>query len=163
MVGTKKRNTGGQFAKAVASIPPFTLLFLPSSFIRSGLLCSFSCTFLCSPSEPFSPVLICYPTLTRLLPVFYPLCPHKLSVAPPLFPSFCISVLISLVPYQNSLETVQDDSGEWRDFQGFKVFVLAIINCTGCNYHKHSGSMGKTGSGASGIKITYSAWVIWIF
>lgn len=96
----------GQFANALANIPLFTLLFLPSSFIRSGLLCSFSHTFLHSPSEPFSPALICYPSLTRLLPVFYPLCPHNLSVAPPLFPSFCISVLISLVPLQNSLETV---------------------------------------------------------
>ncbi len=42
---------------------------------------------------------------------------------------------------------MQDDSGKWRDnpkdFQGFKVFVLAIINCTGCNYHKHTGSENR--------------------
>ncbi len=147
MVGTKKEEYGGPVCECIGWHTPFTLLFLPASFIRSGLLCSFSHTFLRSPSEPFSPVLICCPSLTRLLPVFYPLCPHNLSVAPPLFPSFCIGVFISLVPRQNSQETVQDDSGKWRDnpkdFQGFKVFVLAIINCTGCNYHKHTGSENR--------------------
>lgn len=106
MMGTKKEEYGGPVCECIGWLTPFTLLFLPASFICSGLLCSFSHTFLHSHSEPFSPVLICCPSLTRLLPVFYPLCPHNLSVAPPLFPSFCIGILISLVPCQNSLETV---------------------------------------------------------
>ncbi len=133
MVGTKKRGIRGASLWMYWLTYPIHPPFLPASFIRSGLLCSFSHTFLRSPSQPFSPVLICCPSLTRLLPVFYPLCPHNLSVAPPLFPSFCIGVLISLVPRQNSLETVcrmtaRNGGIIQRIFKGLKcLFWLLLI------------------------------------
>lgn len=157
MVRTKKRGIRGAslwiYWLTYPIHPPFSTRFLHP--LRT-ILCSFSHTFLHSPSEPFSPVLICYPSLTRLLPVFYPLCPHNLSVAPPLFPSFCIGVLISLVPRQNSLETVcrmtvGNGGIIQRIFKDLKcLFWLLLMAQDAITINIQA---AKTGSGASGIKI----------
>ncbi len=90
----------------LADIPHSPSFFYPLPSSAQDYCVPSLTLFFGSPSQPFSPVLICCPSVTRLLPVFYPLCPHNLSVAPPLFPSFCIGVFISLVPCQNSQETV---------------------------------------------------------
>lgn len=148
----KKRNTEGQSANALANKHHSPSFFYP--FPSSAQ--DYCVPFLHSPSEPFSPVLICYPSLTPMLPVFYPLCPHNLSVAPPLFPSFCIGVLISLVPHQNSLETVcrmtvGNGGIIQRIFKDLKcLFWLLLIAQDAITINIQA---AKTGSGASGIKI----------
>ncbi len=148
MVGTKKRVIrGGQFVNVLADIPHSPSFFypLPSSAQDYWFLLShFSSLSLSAFLSCFNLLSFSNPTAASFLPTLPTQsfsCSASLSLLLHRRPYF------SCTPSEQPGNCVQDDSGKWRDnpkdFQGFKVFVLAIINCTGCNYHKHTGSENR--------------------
>lgn len=148
MVETKKRGIRGAslwiYWLTYPIHPPFSTRFLHPLRTTVFLLSHFSSLSLWAFLSCFNLLSFSHPTAASFLPTLPTQsfsCSTSLSLLLHRRPYF------SCTPSEQPGNRVQDDSGKWRDnpkdFQGFKVFVLAIINCTGCNYHKHTGSENR--------------------
>lgn len=148
MVGTKKRGIQGaslwMYWLTYPIHPPFSTRFLHPLRTTVFLLSHFSSLSLWAFLSCFNLLSFSHPTAASFLPTLPTQsfnCSASLSLLLHRRPYF------SCTPSEQPGNRLQDDSGKWRDnpkdFQGFKVFVLAIIICTGCNYHKHTGSENR--------------------